>query len=106
MEQMGDHVKLNFEYFQIQKWMLEAVRKKKVDEKNWVFCLVFMFASWDLVLEVSKKFCADLSKKSKSIKAIYIDASESSCYTLSENSIVYYAIIVSEILGFVVHKLC
>ena len=37
------------------------------------------------------QFCADLSKKSKSIKTIYIYASERSRYTLSENGIVYYA---------------
>ena len=35
------------------------------------------------------QFCADLSKKSKSVKAIYIYASESSHYTLSENAMVY-----------------
>ena len=37
------------------------------------------------------QFCADLSKKSKSVKAIYIYVTETSCYTLSENGIVYYA---------------
>ena len=37
------------------------------------------------------QFGADLSKKSKSIKAIYIYASERSRYALSENGIVYYA---------------
>ena len=47
-------------------------------------------------LKLSKKvdflrFCADLSKKSKSVKAIYIHANERSCCTLSENGIVYYA---------------
>ena len=35
------------------------------------------------------KFCADLSKKSKSVKAIYIYASESYNYTISENAMVY-----------------
>ena len=35
------------------------------------------------------QFCADLSKKSKSVKAIYIYASERSHYTLSENAMVY-----------------
>ena len=49
-----------------------------------------------MVLKLSKKvhflqFCADLSKKSKSIKAIYIYASESFSYALSENGIVYCA---------------
>ena len=37
------------------------------------------------------QFCADLTKKSKSIKAIYIYASERSRYALSENGTVYYA---------------
>ena len=65
-------------------------------KKNGVICLVSMFPSWVMVLKLSKKvhflqFCADLSKKSKSIKAIYIYASERSRYALSENGIVYYA---------------
>ena len=29
----GDHMKMNFEHFQIQKWMLQTVRVEKVDEK-------------------------------------------------------------------------
>ena len=37
------------------------------------------------------QFFADLSKKYKSIKAIYIYASETPRYALSENGIVYYA---------------
>ena len=54
-----------------------------------------MFPSWFMVLKLSKKvnflhFCADLSKKSKSSKAIYIYASERSRYAISENGIVYY----------------
>ena len=96
MDQRGDHMKMNFEYFQIQKWILQTVRSEKVDEKNGVICLVSMFPSWVMVLKLSKKvhflqFCADLSKKSKSIEAIYIYASERSRYALSENGIVYCA---------------
>ena len=96
MDQRGDHMKMNFDYIQMQKWMLQTVKAEKVDEKNWVICLVFMFPSWVMVLKWSKKvhflqFCADLKKKSKSIKAIYIYAPERSCYALSENGIVYYA---------------
>ena len=65
-------------------------------KKNQVICLVSMFSSWIMVLKLPKKvkflqFCADLSKKSKSIKAIYIYASETPRYALSENGIVYYA---------------
>ena len=49
-----------------------------------------------MVLKSSKKvhflqFCAALSKKFKSIKAIYIYASERSRYALLENDIVNYA---------------
>ena len=28
-----DHMKVNFENFQIQKWILQKVRSEKVDEK-------------------------------------------------------------------------
>ena len=53
-----------------------------------------MFPSWVMVCKFSKKvqflqFCADLSKKSKSVEAISIYASESSHYPLSENAMVY-----------------
>ena len=65
-------------------------------KKNVFICLVSMFPSWIMVLKFSKKvhflqFCADLSKKSKSNKAIYIYPSERSQYALSENGIVYCA---------------
>ena len=94
MNQKGDHMKMNFDYFQIQRWMLQTVPGRKADEKNGVICLVSMFPSWVMVRQLSKKvhflqFCADHSKKSKSVKAIYIHASKSSHYTLSENGIVY-----------------
>ena len=41
MGQRGNHVKMNFDYFQIQKWMLQKVRAKKVDEKNGKICIFF-----------------------------------------------------------------
>ena len=98
MDQRGDHMKMNFGYFHIQKWILQTIRSGKVDWKNGVICLVPMFPSWVMVLKSSKKvhflqFCAVLSKKSKSVKAIYIYASERSRCALSENGIVYYAMI-------------
>ena len=37
MDRRGDHMKMNFEYSQIQKWMLQIVRAEKVDEKNGLF---------------------------------------------------------------------
>ena len=47
-----------------------------------------------MVLKLSRKlqflqFCDDLNKISESVTAIYIYASESSHYTLSENDIVH-----------------
>ena len=94
MDQRKDHIKMNFDYFQTQKWMLQTVRAEKVDEKNRVICLVSMFPSWVMVCKLSRnkhflQFCADLSKKSKPVKTIYTYASESSHYTLSENDMVY-----------------
>ena len=82
-----------------------------------------MLPSWVIVLKLCKKvyffrFCAELIKKSKSIKAIYIDASERSRYALSENGIVIMTNIqkmvlfimlwltVSEILVFQVEEFC
>ena len=50
-----------------------------------------MFPSWVMVHKLSKKvqFFSDLSKKSKSVKAIYINASEKSHYTLSDNGMAF-----------------
>ena len=66
----------------------------KVDEKNGVICLVSFFPSWVMVLKLPKivhflQICADLSKKSKSIKAIYLYPSERPHHALSENSMFY-----------------
>ena len=33
MDQREDHMKMKFNYFQIQKWMLQTVKEEKVDEK-------------------------------------------------------------------------
>ena len=33
INQKGDQMKMNFDYFQIQKWMLQTVRAEEVDEK-------------------------------------------------------------------------
>ena len=65
-------MKMNFEYFQIQKWMLRTVRVEQGDEKSGVMCLISMFPSWVMAFNLSKKehflqFCADLSKTSKYI---------------------------------------
>ena len=44
MDQRADHMKMSFDYFQIQKCMLQTDRAEKVDEKkSGVICLVSMF---------------------------------------------------------------
>ena len=75
MDQKGEQMKMNFDYSQIQKWMLQTEKKKQM--KNEVTCLVFKFPSWVMAFNLSRKvhflqFCADFSKKPKSVKAIYI----------------------------------
>ena len=62
--------------------------------KEWAICLVFIFPSSVMVLKLSKKvyffqFCANLSKKPKSIKVIYIYAPGSSHCTVLGNGMVY-----------------
>ena len=91
MDLRRDHIIIDFEYFQIQKGMLQTVRADKADV---VICLISMFPSSVMVNKLSKKghfkqFWADVSKKSKYVKASYIYESESSHYTLSENAMVY-----------------
>ena len=67
------------------KWILTIFKYKneyykqsrKSRWKNEVICLVFKFPSWVMALNLSRKvhflqFCADFSKKPKSVKAIYI----------------------------------
>ena len=49
MDQMGDHMKTKFDYFQIPK-MLPTVRMEKADETNEFCSLVFMFPSWVMVV--------------------------------------------------------
>ena len=38
-------MEVNFDYFQIQKQMLQTVRVERVEEKNGAICLVSMFPS-------------------------------------------------------------
>ena len=78
--------------------MPQTIGVEKVDRKNGVICLVSIFPSTAMILKLSKKvhflqFCAEFSQKSKYVKAIYIYAFERAHWTLSENGIVYYAMI-------------
>ena len=82
-------MKTNFDIFQIQKWISQAVRAHKLDEKSGVIYLVSFFPSWVMVLKLPKimHFCKLV--KSKSIKAIYLYPSERPYHALSENSMFY-----------------
>ena len=76
--------------------MLETVNAKKVHEKmgSFVQYPCFLPELWSLNClkkYIFLQFCANLSKKSKTIKAVYIYTSKRSRYTLSENGIAYYA---------------
>ena len=93
MDQRWGHMKINFDYFQIQKWILQINRVEKVDEENRVICLVSMLVSCLMVYELCKivhffQLCADLQKEPKYVKIIYIYLSESSHYTHLENDMV------------------
>ena len=88
----GDHMKTNFDAFSNTKMKVRK-RAQKVDEKNGVIGLISFFTSCVIVLKLPKivhflQIFADLSKKCKSIKAVYSYPSERS-HVLSEKSICY-----------------
>ena len=67
------NLKMNFKYFQIQKWSLQAGTAEKVDEKNGVVCVVFIFPSWVMIFKLSRKvrffkFVLNSAKKPKMLK--------------------------------------
>ena len=78
----------------MEDWFWNS-RAEKVEEKvDAVIWLFSMLSSWVMVIKLSKKehflqFCADLSQKPKSVKAIYIYGSKSFYYSLSEYDMVY-----------------
>ena len=85
-------MKFNFDNFQIQKWISQTVKARKRNERNAVISPVSFFPSWVMVLKLPEivhflQTFADLCKKSKSINAIYLYASERFHHVLSENSI-------------------
>ena len=55
MDQSKDHMKMNVEYFQIQKWMSQTGRVEEIDGENGVLCLIYMFPFRVMVLKLSKK---------------------------------------------------
>ena len=84
---------MNLKYFQIQKWMLQADRAEKVDEKNGVICVVFMFPSWVMILKLLEKCLLSIAcwpqQKNISMLKQFTYMHLKRLYTLSENVIVY-----------------
>ena len=77
MDHKGDLINMNFDYFQIQKWIYQTVWVEKVDKKNSVVCLVLLFPSWVMALKFFRKLhflqiFTDFSKTPKYVKAICI----------------------------------
>ena len=60
MDQKEEPMKMNFECFQIHKWILQTVRAKKNRWINGVICLVSMFPSWVMVFIQKSTFFAIL----------------------------------------------
>ena len=92
MDQRVDHIKMNSDYLQIQKWMLETVRVEKLDEKMGSFVQFPCFLPDLWSVNCPKKCIFTIlcwpQQEIKSVKAICIYASKSSHYTLSENVMV------------------
>ena len=87
-------MKMNFDIFQIQKWISQTVRAQKVGEENGVICLVSFFPFLVMVLTLPKivhflQIFADLSMKSGSIKVSYLHPSARPHHVLSEISMFY-----------------
>ena len=69
-------------------------RAQRVDEKNWVVCLVIMFNLEALVIKISKMayllyFFADNSKTLFIVWANYLSVSERSYFILLRNAMDY-----------------
>ena len=80
-----DPMKMNFDNFQMQKWGSETgfeIQMKKMGS-------LVLFSYLPLYL----CFFANITKLSKTVIAIYVYISESSCFALLENGVGYYAMI-------------
>ena len=87
----GDPIEMNFDIFQMRNWIPQTVRAQKADEKRGHLSNV-IFSFCVMVLKLARivhflQLCADLSKKCKSIKAIYLYPSKRPHHPLSENLI-------------------
>ena len=65
-----------------------TVRAQKGDDKNGVICLMLWCYGPYIVQKIYVQFCADLRKKSKSVKWICVYSSKRPGYALSWNGVV------------------
>ena len=47
-------MEVNFEGLKMQKWYISMDKVQRIDEKNWVICLVIMFNPGVTVIKISK----------------------------------------------------
>ena len=95
VDKMEDQMKMNFDNFQIQKWMLQTVKAEKVDQTMghlssfhlFFFPCFLLHGPWVVQKSAFLQFCADVNKKHKSVQPIY--SFENSHFTLSENDVVF-----------------
>ena len=81
--QSGDPMKINFDNFQMEKWVSETgfeKQMKKMGSFFWFSCLLFELRS--LNCQILCPLCivfVDFSNKSKTVIVVYVYAFESSC---------------------------
>ena len=93
----GPHENEFWQFLKCKNDVPKQLGLKKSRWKNWVTSLVFISSSWFMVLKLSKivfflQFFTDVSKKSISLIAIYVYASEVTRFALLRNGVGYYAI--------------
>ena len=107
----GDYMKMNFDYFQIPKWMLQTERKK-VDGKNGVICLVSMILFCIMVLKLSIKmhFCNFVLNPARNLSLLmqftYVHLKDLVMHFQKMALFILLWLNVSEILGFEVKEVC
>ena len=68
-----DHMNMNFEYFQIEKWMLKTARAERVDEKKWIhlFSLHVPFLTYGPEIVLKKwAFCSLMLKSARHLNVL------------------------------------
>ena len=71
MDQRGNHMKINFDYFQIQKWMLQKVsRKIRWKMGSFVKFSCFLSELWSLNCQKKDIFCSFMQTWAKNLRQL------------------------------------